>query len=174
MELPKRKPNRLKYYDYSTLGCYFVTICTRYRRHLFGTVVSGPRGGVGRDDPGAPCVRLSRYGEIVRKYVEMIPNVYPNVSIDQSVIMPNHIHLIVRIEERETGAPGSSRPTQLLPRIVAALKRFSNQEAGISLWQNSYHDHIIRNKSDYLRIRNYIDTNPFKWWEDCYYTEIEE
>jgi REP element-mobilizing transposase RayT len=88
--------------------------------------------------------------------------------------MPNHVHLIVRVTTAGNGAPGSSRPTQTIPQVVAALKRFSNQEAGIKLWQTSYHDHIIRNEADYLRIWNYIDTNPAKWREDCYYTETAE
>ena len=73
----------------------------------------------------------------------------------------------------DLGAPRSSRPTKLVPRIVAALKRFTNKEAGLDLWQASYHDHIVRSEADYLRIWSYIDTNPAKWREDCYYTETE-
>ncbi|MDD6161159.1 MAG: hypothetical protein PUB51_08550, partial [Oscillospiraceae bacterium] len=89
------------------------------------------------------------------------------------VIMPNHVHLIVRITVRENGAPGSSRPTQMIPRVITTLKRFSNRDTGMDLWQSTYHDHIIRNEADYLRIWNYIDTNPARWQEDRYFEERE-
>ena len=93
--------------------------------------------------------------------------------MEKFVVMPNHVHLLMGITRRETGAPRSSRPTKLVPRIVSALKRFTNKEAGWDLWQTSYHDHIVRSEADYLRIWNYIDTNPAKWREDRYYTETE-
>lgn len=74
-------------------------------------------------------------------------------------------------KDRGSGAPRSSRPTELIPRMIGAMKRFSNQEAGFDMWQTSYHDHIIRSEADYRRIWEYIDTNPAKWREDCYYEE---
>lgn len=173
MDLPKRKANRLKDYDYSQPGCYFITICTKEKRHILSSVGRNPEMDVGRADPGAPQVRLSQFGRIVEKYIRFIPAAYDTVTVDQYVIMPNHIHLLLRIHGGESGAPGSARPTPLIPRIVAALKRFSNQEAGLQLWQTSYHDHIIRNDADYLRVWNYISTNPAKWREDYYDTEAE-
>ena len=88
--------------------------------------------------------------------------------------MPNHVHLLLSIDHSAPGAPRSSRPTQLISRIIAALKRFTNQQAGFNLWQSTFHDHIIRSDADYLRIRDYIGANPAKWREDCYYTETEE
>ena len=88
--------------------------------------------------------------------------------------MPNHVHLLLSIDHNAPGAPGSSRPTQLISRIIAALKRFTNQQAGFNLWQSTFHDHIIRNDADYRRIWDYIGANPAKWREDCYYTETEE
>ena len=105
MELRQRKKNRLEGYDYSRPGRYFITACTQKRAELLGTAC------VGRDDPGAPSVYLSQYGEIVNKYILSIPSAYPNVSVDQYVIMPNHIHLILEVKNWENGAPGSSRPT---------------------------------------------------------------
>lgn len=66
---------------------------------------------------------------------------------------------------------GSSRPTQLIPRVVAALKRFTNQACGQKLWQTSYHDHIIRTDADRLRIWDYIHNNLARWREDCYFTQ---
>lgn len=69
------------------------------------------------------------------------------------------------------GAPRSSRPTQLVPRMITALKRFTNQDMKTDLWQDGFHDHIIRNEANYLRIWAYIDQNPAKWREDRYYEE---
>ena len=160
-----RKKNRLEGYDYGRAGYYFITICAGQRAELFGCV--------GRDDLGAPCVKLSQYGQIVQKYISSIPSAYHNICVDKYVIMPNHVHLILWVTTSESGAPGSSRPTQLIPRLIAAIKRFSNRDAGFNMWQKSYHDHIIRNKADYRRIWEYIDTNPEKWQEDCYYKDRE-
>lgn len=157
---PGRRQLRLPEYDYSQAGCYFITVCTAGRRCLLGAV--------GRDDLGAPSVRLTPYGKIVEQYICSIPAAYDTVQIDQYVIMPNHIHLLLWIRTG-SGAPGSSRPTQMVPRIVAALKRFTNRDAGIKLWQPSFYDHIIRDENDFLRIWTYIAANPSKWAEDRYY-----
>ena len=156
----QRKKNRLCGYDYGRPGYYFITICTKGRAHILWEDVN-----VGRDDPGAP---LSLYGQIVNKYISSIQRSYKNVCLDKYVIMPNHVHLMIQIHGLENGAPRSSRPTQLIPRVIAALKRFTNLEAGFDMWQTSYHDHIIRNEADYRRIWEYIHTNPAKWREDCY------
>ena len=69
------------------------------------------------------------------------------------------------------GAPRSSRPTQLVPRMITALKRFTNQDMQNDLWQGGFHDHIIRSEADYLRIWAYMDQNPAKWREDRYHEE---
>ena len=82
--------------------------------------------------------------------------------------MPNHVHLLLTVLHND-GAPGSSRPTALIPRVVAALKRFTNQEAGCKLWQTSYYDHIIRDEADYTARYNYILDNHRRWAEDEYY-----
>ena len=80
--------------------------------------------------------------------------------------MPNHIHMLVAIENN-TGGDG----TPPLQNIVGAFKSFTTNKYGKKLWQRSFHDHIIRNESDYLKIWNYIDTNPAKWTDDCFYIE---
>lgn len=100
---------------------------------------------------------------------QTIPTAYPYVSVEKYVIMPNHVHLLLRIREENGGAPGSSRPTQTIPRLIGVLKRLTNRDIGEKIWQTSYYDHIIRNEADYLRIWDYIDTNPAKWKEDEYY-----
>ena len=95
-------------------------------------------------------------------------------TAEKYAVMPNHIHIIFRIEPAQVGPMGTSAPTHSLPMLVRYLKRHVTAAAGEKVLQDGYYDHIIRNKSDYLRIWNYIDTNPAKWRTDCYYTEIEE
>ncbi len=157
---PQRKHPRLKEYDYSRNGCYFITVCTKGMQKLLSRIA------VGRDDPGAPLVQLSDLGRIAEQYLLAIPAHYPNVGLDHYMIMPNHIHLLLRIGD---GATGSSRPT--VPRMIAAWKRFVSRDAGSSLFQASYHDHIIRDENDFLSHWTYIEGNPGKWAEDEYYTE---
>ena len=160
-EPPRRTHPRLKDFDYSQSGAYFLTVCTREKQPLFGSV--------GRDDLGAPCTNLSNLGAIVERYIRSIPDAYSNVVLEKYVVMPNHIHLLLRVTGPAGGAPGSSRPTQLVPRMIAALKRFINREAGRQLWQSSYYDHVIRNEEDFLRTWAYMDENPAKWAEDAYH-----
>lgn len=80
-ELPKRKTARLKGFDYNNRGAYFITICTQNRKNVLSTIVG----------EGSPLPRLSRYGETVEKWIQNIPEKYQEISVDQYVIMPNHI-----------------------------------------------------------------------------------
>ena len=155
-----RKALRLDGYDYSAQGVYFLTLCTQHRRCILSRV--------GRDDLGAPCVCLTAAGCIVDRYIRSISAAYPHIVVDQYIIMPNHVHLLLTVLHND-GAPGSSRPTALIPRVVAALKRFTNREASCKLWQTSYYDHIIRDEADYTARYNYILDNPRRWAEDKYY-----
>ena len=91
---------------------------------------------------------------------------YPLVHLDKYVIMPNHIHLILRVCAPEGGRPQVA-PT--LSRIIQQFKGAVTKSAGSPVWQRSFHDHIIRSEADYLRIWRYVDTNPLKWEEDHYY-----
>lgn len=158
--LPKRKQNRLTGYDYSQPGCYFVTICSRDREHLFGCVV-------GADVLIGPHVQLSEIGAIVEQTISQIP------SVDKYIVMPNHVHILLRLPVANNGPMGTSAPTQSVPWIVRYLKRTVTMACGKTVWQRGYHDHIIRSEADYLRIWDYIDTNPAKWREDCYYCQAE-
>ena len=118
----------------------------------------------------APQMQLSTIGEIVDRHI-LGGNRIPGVMVEKYVIMPNHIHIMLQITE-VTGTPRASSPTNaVVPRFVAALKRFCNADAGINIFQRSYHDHIIRGEQDYLKIWQYIDSNPAKWQEECFYTE---
>ncbi|NCB63193.1 MAG: hypothetical protein EOM52_06190 [Clostridia bacterium] len=165
MEYPTRKHPRLKEYDYSQGGAYFLTVCSKDKASIFAAV--------GRDDLGAPLLRLTNAGVTVERYVRSIPDAYPYVTLEHYIVMPNHIHLLLLVGDGRNGAPGSSRPTQVIPRLVAALKRLSNRDAGCDLWQTSYHDHIIRDENDFLNHWSYIDSNPARWAEDEYYTSKE-
>ena len=163
MELPKRKPNRIPHFDYSTPGAYFVTICTQDKLPLLCTIV----GGCALD---APDVRLSRSGEIVQKYI-LSGNRIPGVIVEKYVIMPNHIHLILLVEAgARTGTSRAPSPTNaVVPHFVSTLKRFCHRDIGKKIFQRSYHDHVIRNEASYLKIWQYIDTNPIRWTADCFF-----
>lgn len=156
MELQKRKQNRLSGYDYSRPGCYFVTICTKGRKECLGTVV-------GADVLIGPHVELTVSGTIVQEVLSAMP------MVDKFAVMPNHIHVIFRLNE-DSGAMRTSPPTQSVPMLVRYFKKEVARRCGETIWQRSYHDHVIRNEVDYLRIWQYIDTNPALWDEDCYYT----
>ena len=161
-ELPKRKPPRLKGYDYGQNGAYFITFCTKDKLKTLGRVV-------GRDAPGAPLVELTGLGEAVRKEIGETHTHYDGVVVDKFVVMPNHVHLIVLINS-DGGMPGASRPMNtLIPRIVAMIKKKTNRAFGSDTWQHSFHDHIIRDEAEYLRIWQYIDDNPALWIEDGYF-----
>ena len=154
-KLPNRKLTRLPGYDYSQENYYFVTICTNKRKSILGTVV-------GADAHIGPQVDLSPYGCIVEKWIKSIS------GIDKYVIMPNHVHLIIRIDTAE-GPMWASAPTQSLSSRIRSFKTLVSKEIGHPLWQRSYYDHVIRNEADYLRIWQYIDENPMKWQSDEYY-----
>ena len=152
-----RKPLRIPKFDYAAPGAYFVTICTKNRQQCLGTVVVGADAHIG------PRVELSEYGKIVEKYMQRIP------GIGKYVIMPNHIHMIIEILTEE-GSMWASTPTQSVSQRVRSFKTLVSKEIGVSLWQRSFYDHVIRSEAEYLEIWQYIDENPAHWAEDEYYT----
>ena len=161
MEYPNRKAIRLPAFDYHA-GAYFVTICTQDRKCILSNIF------VGDGVLDVPLVHLSKFGEIVEQTLEEINDTYQHISIRKYAIMPNHIHLLVQIEDNGTSRTPS--PTnKTLPMLISTFKRFTNKKCGIRLWQRSYHEHVIRNEQDYLEIWNYIDSNPQKWSEDRYF-----
>ncbi len=162
MELPQRKPTRLKTFDYNSNGYYFITICTHNKDCILGQVV-----GDGAHD--VPKTHLSTEGKVVEKYILSSNNI-PQITIDKFVIMPNHIHLIIAVENNGT-SKAPSPTNSIISHAVSTLKRFVNKAVGRNIFQRSFHDHIIRSYEDYLQIWNYIDTNPSKWQNDCFYTK---
>ena len=152
-ELPKRKDIRLKNYDYSSSGGYFLTICTSERRNYFW-------GNVGATIGRPQDVALSQYGNIVNEAIHNIPSIYPALDIDCYVIMPDHIHLLLIIRADEYGRPMVA-PTML--RVVQQLKGYITKRIGRSIWQKLFVDHVIRNRQDYEEHVKYIYENPAKW-----------
>ncbi len=128
---------------------------------------------VGGDDPGAPRVELLSYGKIADRNISIMNEIYSDISVDKYVIMPNHIHMLISVnnDNYQIGAPRSSPPTARIPAFIAAFKRFTGMEIGCNIWQRNYHDHIIRDDDDFLVRWQYIDENPRKWiiGKDEYY-----
>jgi REP element-mobilizing transposase RayT len=160
MKHPMRKSPRLSYFDYSRNGAYFITICTQDRKHLFGTV--------GADSISARIVEKT-FLETIQKY--------PAVNCPKYVVMPNHFHAIITIIRADM----ESAPT--ISEVIQSFKRYSTLEYIKSvknhvlppfekrIWQRSYHDHIIRGETDYIKIWEYIENNPRTWENDCFYDE---
>ncbi|MBR4035166.1 MAG: transposase [Oscillospiraceae bacterium] len=153
-----RKQLRLYGYDYSLNGAYFITICTEKRKKILCDI------NVGEGLSPLPIINLSDIGKEVQRSVEFINQNTPNVTIDKYVIMPNHIHMIVIIDNEWDGAG-----TPPLQSVVGRIKSYTTNKYGRPLWQRSYYDHIIRDENDYINIWNYIDTNPSQWAHDEYY-----
>ena len=157
MDLPRRKPTRLKKYDYSQNGYYFITICSHNKQCVFSNIVG--------EGLAPPEIVLSKYGKIINTQLLNLEKRYSCIKVDKFVIMPNHIHIILMLQKT-----GGARPSPTVSDIVCSFKSLATRSCGLKpLWQRSFHDHIIRNEADYLKIWNYIDTNPQKWNEDCFY-----
>ena len=159
----KRKHPRLKEYDYSSEGVYFVTICTQNKRKLLSNIVG--RGL-------APAVELTEYGKIAEQQLQLLEERFCFLEIDNYVIMPNHIHVIFVLKHQMAGA--SPRPT--LMDIVCAYKSLTTLECKKikhidKLFQTSFYEHIIREGKDYEVKSQYIHENPLKWEFDELYCE---
>lgn len=164
-----RKSIRLKDYDYSQAGAYFITICTHERQALFGQIVDGQ-------------MQLNSLGEIVQATWSALIEHYAHIHLGAFVIMPNHVHGIIEIKKEEVtssvvGVGLKPTPTRHgLSEVVRALKTFSARrinekcdKVGNKVWQRNYYEHIIRSEASYLTISEYIQTNPQRWAEDTYF-----
>ncbi len=157
----QRKRNRLPEYNYSQTGYYFVTICTKDKRRYFGKIKNGK-------------IELNQIGKVAEKYWEDIPKHFSFAEMDEYIIMPNHIHGIIVIDNENTvdnnhGCYLQTRNMELLPRIISQYKssvtRQIRKEFGdySFAWQKSFYDRIIRNENELYSIRKYIRQNPLKW-----------
>lgn len=162
MEQPKRKSTRLKEYDYSTPGYYFVTICTQNRKNILSTV-----------GEGFPLPILTRYGEITDRLLLEINHRYKEINIDKYVIMPNHIHILFAVENGGRGNPSPTIDTAIgwfKYMATKEINQISNTQ-GRKVFQRSFNDHIIRGEQDYKEIWQYIENNPAKWCDDEFYSK---
>ena len=161
--LTKRKHPRLDHYDYSSPGAYFVTVCTQNRRCLLSRIVG--RGL-------APAeVQYTAYGQIAKDQLWLLEQRFPSLKIDQYVIMPNHIHMILVLEE---AAGVNPRPT--ITNIVCAYKSLVTRQCMLlqpidKLFQTFFYEHVIRGREDYNEIAEYIVNNPKKWELDSLYSK---
>ena len=147
-----RKSIRLREYDYATNGAYHVTICTKNREKVLSRIVN-----VGEGLCALPKVQLTAIGEVVASTIRYIQEHESNVHIVHYVIMPDHVHLLILLEEK--GGRGSPP----LHEIIKRLKTYTTRCYGQVLWQRSFHDHIIRGRQDLEETWQYIDNNPIRW-----------
>lgn len=158
---PQRRITRLQAYNYAWQGAYFVTICTHDKQSLFGNIL-----GTG--------IRLNTYGEIVDSVWHEIPLHYPEVKNDLFIIMPNHVHGIIIIQDwRRSGPRPDPTTNHPLSEIVRAFKSYSSRKInehshseGTPVWQRSYYEHVIRSEEEHTRIGEYILNNASKWETD--------
>ena len=146
---PVRKNTRMKNFDYTSPNYYFVTVCTWEKKCIFGK-------------PGEE----TQFGRIAETGIVKISKHYPDVSVEKYVVMPNHIHMILSLKERKTR----------LDRIVGSYKSYvtneiHNYRPEITVWQRSFHDHVIRNEQAFQKIWLYIEGNPGNWEKDCFYVK---
>jgi putative transposase len=166
----QRKPNRMPKYDYSSRGCYFVTICSKNKEiNSFGKIANGN-------------MELSHMGKIAEKCWLEIPIHFPNIRLDEFVIIPNHVHGIIAILS-ETGDsnihsqlsyPITDRSKMYLSKIIQAFKasvtRQTNQDQRNEYfaWQKSFYDHIIHTQKELFQMRKYISENPINYSEELF------
>ncbi len=161
MDVPVRKQNRLDGFDYSSPNYYFVAICTEGRRNILSEIAVG--ADIIRPETK---VILKPYGKIVEEAIENIPKFYPSVRIDKYIIMPNHIHILLVLQEPD----GRMISAPTLSVIIGQMKRWCSKQTGRPIWQKSFYDHIVRSREDYEGIWTYIENNPKQWELDEFYT----
>ena len=184
--LPERKNIRLKEYDYSQAGAYFITICVQNRKCLFGHIVNQE-------------MQLNDAGKMIDKWWNELQNKFTNIQLDQYVIMPNHFHGIVFINNvpdvsvgadlrvcpqnnLETGAHAGA-PLQTIIQwfktmttndYIRHVKNDRWQSFDKKLWQRNYYEHVIRNDVSLNEIRDYIINNPLNWEKDSLYSLMSD
>jgi putative transposase len=168
--MKRRKLNRLDGYNYSQQGMYFITICTKNREYIFGEIVNEK-------------MILNDIGKITERYWLEIPNHFPHVSLDEFIVMPNHVHGIIEIKNNldvgnaHVRSKNINRSKMLISKAIHGFKSsvtrriFKNQERMYAFptkfaWQKSFYDRIIRNEIELNKIREYIFKNPINWEQD--------
>ena len=173
-----RRSIRLKGYDYTQPGAYFVTLVTQGRECLFGEIAAGE-------------MRLNRFGQIAKREWERLSKRFPAVQIDAYVIMPNHVHGIIVIRGRGTAELLTDKDPETLRRAPTNREQFGQPVPGsiptiirsyksavtyrvnlmrncgpAQVWQRNYYEHVVRDEAELNRIRQYISNNPLQWEMD--------
>ncbi|MEI7840468.1 MAG: transposase [Methylococcaceae bacterium] len=196
-DIHHRRSIRLKGYDYSQAGLYFVTICTHYSLPLFGEIIKGE-------------MILNEAGMMIQNQWRKINQRFLSVVLHESIVMPNHFHAIIElVGANPCGCPASDNETNEMSEIFADKRAgFIDKRAGTSpaptigdivgafkslttneyiknvrqnnwqsfekrIWLRNYHEHIIRDENSYVKISNYVQTNPQKWREDCFFEDVK-
>lgn len=171
----RRRSTRLGGYDYRQSGIYFVTICTYHKAKLFGAIVDGD-------------MAYSSLGKVVTEEWQHVAQARSNVHLDQYVVMPNHLHGILIIEDMCGSGAAQQHPAGCasskgasagsLGAIISQFKAAVSRRAWSGLisrdqkiWQRNYYDHIVRNEESFNDIRRYIVENPARWAEDSLYID---
>jgi REP element-mobilizing transposase RayT len=163
---------RLKDWDYSSSGYYFITICTKNKKCFFGDVEDGD-------------VRFTRIGEAANRYWQEIPVHFRNVKLDEYIVMPNHVHGIIIItndnvetqnvaslqSKRNKFGPQSNNLASIIRGYKIGVKKWSTINGINFAWQPRFHEHIIRSEESLQKISEYILNNPIKWELDEYHPE---
>ncbi len=175
-QIHHRRSIRLKEYDYSQQGGYFVTLCTHRRKCILGGIADGN-------------VQLNQFGEIVKEEWLRTEQIRPEITMDEFMVMPNHIHGIIMIrndipnmsvgayrrtpEDRTHINAPLRREPKTLGSTIAGFKSVVTHRINLlrkapltPIWQRNYYEHVIRGDNDLNRIRQYIIENPVKWEED--------
>lgn len=154
---------RLKGFDYRTPGFYFVTVCQRNREHLFSIVSEGRS-------------ELTSGGRSVANSILEIPRHFDNTGVDSMVVMPNHVHILIALNLSEHSDQQDSLIDVMnwwksvsTTRSITGVNELGWQRFNRSLWQEGYHDRIVRNQRELEYIRYYIEKNPSRWDEDTFY-----
>lgn len=174
-EIHHRKSIRLKNYDYSQRGFYFITICTQHHIKFFGKIESDK-------------IILNNAGEMVKGWYYRLEEKFSNLKCHEMVIMPNHMHCIIEIlvgadpsicpEGEHIGSPLRKITlaeiiawfkTMTTNEYIRNIKENNWQPFKRRLWQRNYFEHIIRNEDSYKKIAEYIVNNPINWEKDKYY-----
>ena len=166
---------RLKKYDYSQNGFYFVTICTQNRENMFGKIVGARRDAPTSIVGDTPThIELNQYGKIIAEVGKSLPDHHP-IELDAFQIMPNHIHCIMHIVSHTScnTVMGASRRAPTLGWIIGIFKtqctariNAVRNTPGWRIFQRNYYEHIIRNEEEYRKTIEYIQNNPNRWDED--------
>lgn len=173
MKTNHRHSIRLKGFDYSQEGLYFVTVCTKDREHIFGDIENG-------------CLNLNPCGKMIRDDWLNLTNRFKHIELDEFILMPNHFHgivfvgatLVVAQNIRAGTRPAPTGSPISLGNVIGAFKSITTHKFiqninthkwprfNKRLWQRNYYEHIIRNERDYFAIKQYIEDNPKNWERD--------